>query len=75
MTLETFIRDFQELFDEPGEMTPETEFKKHPEWSSLTGLSVIAMIDEKYGVSLKGRDILKAATLAGLFHTVEEKQD
>lgn len=75
MTLESFIRDFQELFDEPGEMSPETEFKKHPEWSSLTGISVIAMIDEKYDVSLKGRDILKAATLADLFNTVKEKQN
>lgn len=75
MTLDAFISDFKELFNEPGDMCPETEFKKHAEWSSLVGLSVISMVDEKYDVTLKGRDILNAATIEDLFNTVKEKQD
>lgn len=73
--MDQFIQDFAELFDEPDRFKPETEFKKDPDWSSLTGISVIAMVDQKYGVALKGRDIQKAATLADLYRTVREKQE
>ena len=73
--MDQFIKDFADLFDEPDRFAPETEFKKDPDWSSLTGISVIAMIDRKYGVTLKGRDIQKARTLADLYQTVREKQE
>lgn len=73
--MDQFIQDFAELFDEPDRFKPETEFKKDPDWSSLTGISVIAMVDQKYGVALKGRDIQKALTLADLYRTVQEKQE
>ncbi|MBR2693147.1 MAG: acyl carrier protein [Thermoguttaceae bacterium] len=73
--MDQFIQDFAELFDEPDRFKPETEFKKDPDWSSLTGISVIAMVDKKYGVTLKGRDIQKALTLADLYRTVREKQE
>ncbi len=73
--MDQFIQDFAELFDDPDRFAPETEFKKDPDWSSLTGISVIAMVDQKYGVALKGRDIQKALTLADLYRTVREKQE
>ncbi|MGI5903490.1 MAG: hypothetical protein ACOX6B_04930 [Thermoguttaceae bacterium] len=75
MTLENFIDDFAGLFGESDGLIPETEFKKLPEWSSLVGLSVISMVDEKYGVTLKGRDILKSQTLTDLFNTIKAKQE
>ena len=73
--MDQFIQDFAELFDDPDRFAPETEFKKDPDWSSLTGISVIAMVDKKYGVALKGRDIQKAATLADLYRTIRERQE
>ena len=72
--MDQFIQDFAELFDEPSRFAPETEFKNDPDWSSLSGISVIAMVDKKYGIALKGRDIQKARTLADLYRTVKEKQ-
>ena len=47
-TLEEFVELFGELFDDIDVtgFTPETDFRDNDEWSSLIGLSVIAMVDE-----------------------------
>ena len=56
MELNKFIENFAEQFDEtdPSEFNAETEFKQLDEWSSLTALSIIAMVDDEYDVTLKG---------------------
>ena len=53
MEISKFIELFAELFDETDVtvFTVETEFKKLDEWSSLIALSVIAMVDEEYGIT------------------------
>ena len=51
----------------------ETVFKGLDEWSSLTALSVIAMVDEEYDVTLRGDDILNANTIEDLFNIVKSK--
>lgn len=43
--------------------TSETKFKELEEWSSLTALSVIAMIDEEYDVKIKGDDVRNSQTV------------
>ena len=48
-------------------------FKELDEWSSLIALSVIAMADEEYEVTLKGDDIRNANTVEDLFNTVKSK--
>ena len=75
MELKDFIENFAAQFDDTdqSEFTPETEFKALDEWSSLTALSIIAMVDEEYDVALKGDDVKKAETLEDLFNTVKSK--
>ena len=53
--------------------TAETRFRDIEEWSSLIGLSVIAMVDEEYDVTLKGDDIRNANTIEDLYNTVKSK--
>ena len=76
MEISKFIELFAELFDETGVtvFTVETEFKKLDEWSSLIALSVIAMVDEEYGITIQGEDIRNANTIADLFNNVKIKQ-
>ena len=73
MELNEFIEKFAEQFDDtdPAEITATTVFKDLDEWSSLAALSIIAMIDEEYDVTIKGNDINNAATVEDLFKTVE----
>lgn len=75
MEINEFIANFAEQFDETDAsvFTPETKFKELEEWSSLIALSVIAMVDEEYDVTLKGDDMRAAQTIEDLFNTVKAK--
>ena len=75
MEIKEFIANFADQFDETDAsvFTPETKFKELEEWSSLIALSVIAMVDEEYDVTLKGDDIRNAKTIEDLFNTVKSK--
>lgn len=75
MEIKQFIENFANQFDEtdPAEITAVTAFHDLDEWSSLTALSIIAMVDEEYDVTLKGDDIKNAVTVEDLFNTVVSK--
>lgn len=75
MEIKEFIENFANQFDEtdPAEITATTAFKELDEWSSLTALSVIAMVDEEYDIALKGNDINDANTVEDLFNIVKTK--
>ena len=75
MDIKEFISNFAEQFDDldASILTPETEFKQLDEWNSLVALSVIAMIDEEYDVTVKGNDITGAKTIEDLYNTVQSK--
>lgn len=75
MELKSFIENFAAQFDETDAsvFTAETRFRDLEEWSSLIGLSLIAMVDEEYDITLKGDDIKNANTIEDLFNTVKSK--
>lgn len=76
MELNKFIENFAAQFDEtdPAEITATTNFRDLDEWSSLIGLSIIAMVDEEYDVTLRGDDMRKANTVEELFEIVKAKK-
>lgn len=73
--LEDFVALFAEQFDEtdPSTIKAETVFHDLDEWSSLIGLSIIAMVDEEFDVSLKGDDVKNAVTVEDLYNNVIAK--
>lgn len=75
MELQDFIKNFADQFDDLDAATinGSTEFKELDDWNSLVALSVIAMIDEEYDVTVKGNDITSANTIEDLFNTVKNK--
>lgn len=75
MELKDFIENFAAQFDDTdaSEFTADTEFKALDEWSSLTALSIIAMVDEEYDVTIKGDDIRDSETIEDLFNVVKAK--
>lgn len=75
MDIKEFISNFAEQFDDmdASVLTPETEFRQLEDWNSLVALSVIAMVDEEYDVTIKGDDIRNSKTIEDLFNTVKAK--
>lgn len=75
MEMKNFIENFSSLFDETAAdvFTPELKFKDLKEYSSLIALSIIAMVDDEYGVTLKGNDISNSNTIQDLFDTIKDK--
>lgn len=73
MELSEFIEKFAEQFEDTdsSEITAETEFKILDEWSSLIALSIIAMVDEEYDITLKGDDIRNANTVKDVYEIVK----
>lgn len=75
MTIDTFIENFSTLVPEAQGISADTKFKELPEWSSLTALSTIAMVEDEYDVLLRGNDIASAQTLRDLFDIISSQQD
>lgn len=77
MELSKFIQNVANQFDETdvSAFTEDTEFKELDEWSSLLALTIIAMIDEEYGVEIKGDHIRNAVTIKDLFEIVKSKSE
>lgn len=75
MELKDFLENFAAQFDDtdPCEIQAGTVFKELEEWSSLIALSVIAMVDEEYDVTIKGDDIRNSVTVEDLFNAVKNK--
>jgi len=75
MDIKEFIQYFADELDETGieELTPETDFKSLDDWSSLTALSIIAMIDENYEKDITGADLRNSTTIQDLFDLVQSK--
>ena len=74
-SLEEFVELFAEQFDETdaSEITATTVFHDLDEWSSLVGLSVIAMVDEEFDVALKGDDVRNSVTVEDLYNKIIAK--
>jgi acyl carrier protein len=75
MELQSFVANFAAQFDDTDVsiFKPDTKFREIEEWSSLTALTVIAMVDEEYNVTLRGEDIQMSKTIEDLYNIVKGK--
>lgn len=75
MELNQFIASFASQFEdtEVSVFSPETQFRELDEWSSLLALSIMAMVDEEYDVSLKADEMRQTNTIQELFDLVSSK--
>ncbi len=71
-----FVDNFAGQFDDTpaDQFNADTRFRDIDEWSSLIGLSIIAMVDEEYEVTLKGDDIKNSNTIRDIYNIVVSKK-
>ena len=90
MDIQNFIANFAEQFDDIGglisifllniddidvaELHSDTIFHELDGWTSLAALSIIAMIDDEYNVSVSGKDIRESETIEDLYNVVKSKK-
>ena len=76
MQIAEFTLHFANAIDEEplAEAPPDTNFRKLKGWDSMAAFSVMAMIDEQYGVALKDAEMRKTETIQQLFDLVESKK-
>lgn len=74
MELNDFIEKLRDLFEDtdPEEINAETYFQELDEWSSLTALSVIAMVKTDYERNITGKEIRSCGTVEDLFNFIQK---
>lgn len=75
MEINDFLTNFAEQFDDTdaSEIQADTKFHELEEWSSLTGMSVIAMAKTQYGKTITGKEIRESETVEDLFNIIASK--
>lgn len=75
MDIKDFVTNFSAQFEETDAsvFTSETRFRELDEWSSLTALSILAMIDEEYDIQLSPAEMRTTNTIQELFDLVASK--
>ena len=73
--MEKFVNCFFELLDDTDKslITSDTVFKELEEWTSILALSLIAMVDEVYDVTLDTDDIRDAYTVYYFYRAIQQK--
>lgn len=75
MDLKEFVANFADQFDDtdPEEIKSDTLFHNLEEWSSLTGMCIIAMAKTQYGKAITGKEIRECETVEDLFNLIASK--
>ena len=75
MELKEFVENFANQFDDtdPDEIQAETNFHDLEEWSSLTGMSVIALAKTAYGKTITGKELRTCVTVEDVFNLIASK--
>jgi acyl carrier protein len=57
------------------EVKPDNVLKDYEQWDSLAILSVLAMADSKYGITIRAEEIRGTVTVADLADLIEAKRN
>lgn len=76
MDINQFVVEFAECFDdtEASEFSPNLRFKELEEWTSLSGLAIVALCKKKFGVKITGAEIMESDTIQDVYNLVMEKK-
>ena len=71
--MEDFIKNFAEAIEREDEIKMEDSFREYDEWSSITYLSVIVMMDEVYDVHMEQAEFKALKTVEDLYNACTKK--
>ncbi len=69
-----FIELFKEILEaEDLEIRLGDKFREYNDWDSLVYLSLIAMLDEEFGVAIENDDFQKLITVADMINEIKKR--
>ncbi|MGA1795414.1 MAG: acyl carrier protein [bacterium] len=72
--MERFLKLMEEIFEkEQGSIAPTDRFRDYETWDSLQALSVVAMINQEYDVTISRENFVNCLTVEDLFHAVVQR--
>ena len=68
-----FLKNFTDILDDEPNFNLElnSRFRDLDEWDSLTALSLIAMLDSEYKITINGDQIKNLETLGDIFNLLK----
>ncbi|MCX7729241.1 MAG: acyl carrier protein [Bacteroidia bacterium] len=75
MTIQEFTQLLEKEFEDltPGTLTPQTNYRDIPNWSSMHALIIIAFVDANFGVELTASDLRSTQTIEDLYTIIQSK--
>ena len=75
MDINEFVANFSDQFDDTdaSEILADTKFHELEEWSSLIGMSVIAMAKVSYQKTITGAELKACETVEDVFNLILSK--
>lgn len=72
--MEDFIQKFASLFPntDVSEFAPDTEFKYLDDWSSMTALLLVALLEDDYDTTLTNSEIREIETVEELYNLIKK---
>lgn len=69
VTFEEFKQKFSEAIEDELllELEPNSSFKNLESWDSFSGMSIISMIDEEFGITIRSEDMMRLNTLEEIY--------
>jgi len=76
MNTEALQSDILEQFAEPAlVLDPQAPFRNVGSWDSLTGMAIIVMIEDKYGIQISDAEFRNLITLQDIIDLVQKKSN
>ena len=70
-----FLANFADQFEDtdPSEIQFDTKFHDLDEWSSLVGMTVLAMAKVSYGKTISGEELKHCVTVEDVYNLISNK--
>jgi len=71
--MDKLLEQLAEIFEE-DHVNPDDKLVDFDAWDSLAQLSIIALADEEYGVTVSAMELREAETIGGVKELIERKK-
>jgi acyl carrier protein len=74
--MQNFIKKLEEVFEmQTGTINSQDIFREYKEWDSMALLSLMAMLEDEYNITIPREDFQKISTIEDLFNFLNKNQD